>query len=447
MSTFLSPAQYNQAETEGLVPLCCRAIECFRPTVFAAVGFPFAISSMSELWRYTESMHEGIGLPQPMEDYLFTTILNGGLTEQEIDDTKRVTLALDDLARSIGRPVQYPIHSLLLAFNQLRHISCLVAPGSTVVEMGGGAGYLGVLLALRGYRYVATDVSQVFYILQSNLLSRLAPGGHIDLVDTRYGADDLRALKPGQAATVPWWRWAQRSTLSGLSIDLATSNHNLLEMHPRSRLYHLAAVRERLSPEGVGFIFEGWGDPSRYPRWMGVKDFSDHGYVLTHHDIRIHCFAPRERHAEGTVLRFPLPVEGGHPSAPAPAHATTETSSASFWEQAQRGLSNRAYAALMQGRTDVPQLSARLDRLEPAFDLHHQREAGFAIPDFSSENNSTSRAILAMRAAEKAKARRTLKDYKQCFGPDDISAEDDRFLAYVYRGTSLGRPWITTLPK
>jgi hypothetical protein len=392
MSTFLTPAQYNQAETDGLVPLCARAIECFRPTVFATVGYPFSVSNMAELWRYTECMHEGIGLPQPMDEYLMTTLLSGGITEQELEDTKRIKHALDDLANAIGRPIQYPVNSMLLAFNQARHIGCLVPPGSTVVEMGGGAGYLGALLALRGYRYIATDVSQVFYILQSNLLSRVAPEGHIDLVDPRRGADDLSVLTPGQAATVPWWRWAQRSTLAGSSIDLATSNHNLLEMDPVSRLYHLASVRERLSPDGVGFVFEGWGSPIRYPQWTGVKDFSDHGFVLAHHDIRIHCLAPGERHAEGTVLRFPLPLEGDRSA------------------------------------------------VDP-------NRAQFAPPDYSNEKNPISRAILSMRAREKAQAHLTLGDYKQCLGLDDISTEDDRFLAYVYRGTPLARPWTTTLPK
>jgi hypothetical protein len=40
-----------------------------------------------------------------------------------------------------------------------------------------------------------------------------------------------------------------------------------------------------------------------------------------------------------------------------------------------------------------------------------------------------------------------MQDYKDCFGLDEIWTEDDRFLAYVYRGTSLAHPWITTLPK
>jgi hypothetical protein len=357
---------------------------------------------------------------------------------------------------------------MLLAFNQARHIGCLVPPGSVIVEIGGGAGYLGALLALRGYRYIATDVSQVFYILQSHLLSRVAPQGHLDLVAPRYGADDLGALQPGQAATVPWWRWAQRSTLSCLSIDLATSNHNLLEMDPASRLYHLAAVRERLSPGGVGFVFEGWGSPIRYPRWTAVKDFADHGFVLAHHDIRIHCFAPQERHAEGTVLRFPLPLADDRPSPsvpppdrPSPSvpppvaeqHAPT-----SFWKKTQARLGGGTPGAVLDERPGLADLTARLGRLEPAVDQCRHRldrlehpadvnDAKFATPDYAPGTNPISRAIQAMRADETAMARLTLDDYKRCFQLDDTSTEDDRFLAYIHRGTSLARPWITTLPK
>jgi len=464
MSTFLSPAQYNEAEVEGLAPLCCRAIECFRPSQFAAVGYPFVINSMSELWRYTESMHEAIGLPQPMEEYLMATMLMGGLTEQEIEEAKRIKPALDDISRTIGRPVEYPVYSMFLAFNQARHISCLAASGSTVVELGGGAGYLGALLVLRGYRYIATDVAQAFYILQSNLLGRLSAGGVIDLVDKQHSADDLRTLKPGQAAMVPWWRWAQRSTLAGLSIDLVTSNHNLLEMHPRSRLYHLAAVRESLSPQGNGFVFEGWGD-GQYPRWTAVKDFSDHGFVLAHNDIRITCFAPKGRHAEG-VLCYPLSSEAGKQPEKSPAdegpsersgqaHTSNEVrgSAASFWQRASRRVLNVPSRADMDTRFSAlngallaqkAELSAQLDRIERPV---NQNELQFAAPYFANERNSISHAIMSMRTEEKSKARFRMEDYKNCFGFDEIRTEDDRFLAYVYRGTSLARPWVTTLPK
>ena len=473
--TFLSPAQYNQAEQEGLAPLCCRAIECFRPSQFAAVGFPFSIHSMSELWRYTEAMHEGIGLSQPMEEYLMTTLLAGGLTEQEIEEAKRVKQALDDLARSIGRPVEYPVYSMLLAFNQARHISCLAAPGSTIVEMGGGAGYLGTLLVMRGYRYIATDVSQALYILQSNLLARVAAAGSIDLVDTQYGADELRTLKPGQAAMVPWWRWALRSTRAGLSIDLATSNHNLLEMHQRSRPYHMAAVREHLSPDGCGFVFEGWGDPSRQPRWMAVKDFTDHGFDLLHNDIRIVYFAPRERQVAGTVMRYPLSLDDRAPSRRGTAGATpiarsgragggvASGSAASFWERVRRRLlSSKSHAGAEPGLSaiedellatraellaQVANLSARLDHLERSVPGTDENERQFATPDFAHDGNPISRAIMSMRAEEKSRARLTLQDYKNCFGLHDVWTEDDRFLAYVYRSAPLAHPWITTLPK
>jgi hypothetical protein len=309
-------------------------------------------------------------------------------------------------------------------------------------------------------------VAQAFYILQSNLLARLSAGGVVDLVDKQRGADELGRLQPGQAAMVPWWRWAQRSTLAGLSIDLATTNHNLLEMHPRSRLYHLAAVRERLSPQGIGFVFEGWGDPSRYPQWTAVKDFAAHGFVLAHNDIRIACFAPGERHAEDAVLRYPLPsgpgkqpeqssAAGGPGERPREAHPDAEArgSAASFWERALRRLFNKALGADVDARlgavksallAQIGEASARLDRIERAVD---QSEPRFAAPDFSSERNSISRAIMSMRAGEKSEARLTMQDYKDCFGLDEIWTEDDRFLAYVYRGTSLAHPWITTLPK
>src|SRR5690348_4608882 len=137
-----------------MIDLGCRAIECFRPAQFAAVGYPFAINFISELWKYTECMHDGFGLQEPLDRYLLREFLGGGFTNEEIEEAKKIRAALDDIERFIGRSCQRPTNALFLAFNQARHISALARPGSTIVELGGGSGYLGALLVLRGYRYV-----------------------------------------------------------------------------------------------------------------------------------------------------------------------------------------------------------------------------------------------------------------------------------------------------
>jgi hypothetical protein len=434
------PVEYDRAERDGIVSLGCRAIECFRPRTFAAVGYPFAISSIAELWKYTECMHEGIGFNQPLDHYVLAHFLRGGFTAQEGEEIERIKGALDDLGQLIGRPCQYPTTSLFLALNQARHISALAPPGSTVVELGGGAGYLGALLVQRGYRYVATDVSQAFYLLQSHLLARVAPEGRMDLLDEALGPDDLRGLEGGQAAMVPWWRWVAREIPASLSIDLVTSNHNLLEMHERSRLYHLAVAREHLSRDSAGFVFEGWGDPSLTPPWVAIKAFHEKGFALAHNDARITCFVPAgSPHARDGVLTYPFPRSsrpGPSARSPAPGEARTfRTRLAAMLIGAGRRLGGRVLRDLVRR-----EIESRLGSLAPASGPDPDAGA-FAAPEFRTPRNPLSRAILAMREREPVDVSAGLADYRRLMGRADLLTEDDRFLEYVFRGTALDRPW------
>jgi hypothetical protein len=445
MTNFISPEQYDKAEQEGLRSLACRTIECFRPWHFAAVGYPFKIDSIDELWKYTECMHDGMGFTEPMDKYLVSTLLAGGFTNQELEEVRSIKTALDDLSRSIGRPVEFPGNSMFLALNQARHISALAPPGATIVELGGGAGYLGALLTLRGYRYIATDVAQVFYILQCHLLGRLSRGRFIDLADPKLGSRDLQELQPGQAGMVPWWRWAQRKTFAGLSFDLATSNHNFLEMHPYCRLYHLSVIREALSPNATGIVFEGWGDPSRNPTWTAVKDFSDKGFVLAHNDNRITCFVPKHKYSNDVVLNYPLPFK---PSAPETVASAVSEERRTNMPKTWRRLTNavlRRLLADVDGRFNS--LSLRVDGALSKINAWNPNESYFAVPTFSHSDNPITQAIQLMRNEEGQKLQLRLEDYKKYSGANDLTTEDERFLAYSFRDTVLARPWVTTLPN
>jgi hypothetical protein len=430
------PDEYDSAERRGSVSLGCRAIECFRPRQFAAIGYPFAISSVAELWKYTECMHEGIGFTQPLIPYVFRHFLRGGFTGQEYQEITRIKGALDDLGQLIGRACQYPTTSLFLALSQARHISALAAPGSTVVELGGGAGYLGALLVLRGYRYVATDVAQAFYLLQSHLLRRVAPGGCLDLLDEALGPGDLRGLAGGQAAMVPWWRWVDRAIPGALSVDLVTSNHNLLEMHEHSRLYHLAVARDRLTRDSAGFVFEGWGSPLLTPQWNAVKAFHEKGFALAHNDQRITCFVPRDSpHARDGVLAYPLrPPAPPAPAAAASAAPTITARVAARLRRAGRRLGGGVVRDLIRS-----EIESRLASRPPAPGLDPNAVA-FAAPEFHDPRNALSRAILAMRDREAADVRFGFEDYRRWMGGTGLTSEDDRFLAYIFRGTALERP-------
>lgn len=378
MDLFPLPADYADAERKGMVDLGCRAIEMFRPFHFGIAGYPFSVNSIEEIWKYTECMHDGFGIEGPIDDYIVSNFLRGGFTNEEFELIKKIVAVVDELGKDIGKTCQVPTNTLYYALNHARHIRALAPPGSLVVELGGGAGYLGALLVLMGYRYVGSDISQAFYLLQSQLLDRVSQGGCINLVDGNDALARLASLKPGQAAQIPWWQWCRPEIPKSLAVDVVASNHNILEMHPFCFLYHLSVMRDALTPNSVGFVFEGWGDPSNNPTWKAVQSFANKGFVMTHNDRRITCFTPEKSSnaAEG-VMRY------------TPGHG----------------------------------------------------DAHYATPEFSDARNPLSKAIQQMRKKELLQINLGLPDYKALLNRNNLATVDERYLAYIFRDTVWARPW------
>lgn len=378
MGLFPLPADYAEAERKGMVDLGCRAIEMFRPFHFGIAGYPFSVNSIEEIWKYTECMHDGFGIDGPIDDYIVSNFLRGGFTNEEFELIKKIVGVVEGLGKDIGKTCQVPTNTLYYALNHARHIRALAPPGSLVVELGGGAGYLGALLVLMGYRYVGSDISQAFYLLQSQLLDRVSDGGCINLVDGKDALSRLASLKPGQAAQIPWWQWSRPEIPTSLAVDVVASNHNILEMHPFCFLYHLSVMRDALKPNSVGFVFEGWGDPSNNPTWKAVQSFANKGFVMAHNDRRITCFTPEKSSnaAEG-VMRY------------TPGHG----------------------------------------------------DAHYATPEFGDARNPLSKAIQQMRKKELLQINLGLPDYKAFLNRNNLATVDERYLAYIFRDTVWARPW------
>jgi antitoxin (DNA-binding transcriptional repressor) of toxin-antitoxin stability system len=379
MALFPLPVDYSNAEKKGMVDSGNRAIEMFRPFHFGIAGYPFSINSIEELWKYTECMHDGFGIEGPIDDYIVSNFLRGGFTAEEFGHIKTIVAAVEDLGKALGKTCQVPTNTLFYALNHARHIRALAPPGSTVVELGGGAGYLGALLVLMGYRYVGSDISQAFYLLQSQLLDRVSKGGCVNLVDDTDAKARLAALQPGQAAQIPWWQWARPEIPRSLAVDVVTSNHNILEMHPFCFLYHVSVLRDALTPNSVGFVFEGWGDPSNNPTWKAVQSLANKGFVMAHNDRRITCFThDKSPYSREGVMRY---APGG------------------------------------------------------AGDAH------YATPEFSDPSNPLSKAIVDMRKKELLQIAHSLDDYKTFLNRKNLATVDERYLAYIFRDTVWARPW------
>ena len=277
----LNAATYNKAEEAASHLLPNRIIECCQPAGFNSEGYPTRVFSNQALWRYVDVMHEG-RLAGTFKD-----ILGGGVTEEEIDLMREVSQKVSQFSEELyGRKV-VPKDALARALNIYRHIKILYPNGkATILEIGSGSGYIGALLSLAGYTYLATDIAQSFYLFQNHLMNAITPGKCIELADDFKSLRDLGEVPAGWSLHIPWWKFVCPQPNFSLAVDLVTANHCLCEMHPRALSYTLKTAAGLLANRGseTCFLFEGWGSTARNPIWSVNKQFSELGLGIAHSD-------------------------------------------------------------------------------------------------------------------------------------------------------------------
>ncbi|MDA8231389.1 MAG: hypothetical protein M0006_08620 [Magnetospirillum sp.] len=308
----LTPQHYDQAEDEAAIHLSNRLIMVFQPELFQHGGFPSRVDRIEALWRFADTMHDG------RWESTFREMLMGGLTDEEFELMREIARVAANLTGKHYARRIVPTDSLARAMNVFRHIRYIHPdPNATIFEVGPGSGYLGALLALAGYRYVSTDVTQALYLYQSHLMSELLPGRMIELATDPRSMADFDSLEPGTALHVPWWKWASPHPDFRLKANLVTANHCLCELHDWALAYTLKVSANMLSadPEGA-FLFEGWGSTALHPMWAVSKEFADNGFGIAHNDILACVYVRGDGGGMANGLRFPLHRALLNPPAP-----------------------------------------------------------------------------------------------------------------------------------
>jgi hypothetical protein len=235
-------ARYGAAEQAGRAKVPNLAIQAFSLEVFQAIGYPHRISSSRELWRYHDVMQDG-----RLEQNLG---LLGSAMDGEVDLVQRAADAIVDFSFSVfgfasaGKDM---LSRAVYQYSLLASVLDGVPRPWTILEVGPGCGYLGVLLGLAGHRYIALEASQAFWVHQSALLQHVFGEEYSDgLVEDRRRISHLA-----------WWDFcSEGSTLPQLTA--CTANHMLGEMNP-SGLIHLTRKLYGSQTDGFQLLAEDLG--------------------------------------------------------------------------------------------------------------------------------------------------------------------------------------------
>lgn len=285
----LSVGVYDNNEAEAIERTCNRVIQAFGAANFSSVGYPTRVKTDAALFRYIDCMQE----TRLERDFLHFL---EGVTRDEYQLLKEAISITAAYSRERFSRVVAPRGALIRSINMMRHIEYVYGDERPCVfEIGPGSGYLGLLLQMKGYPYAATDITQGYYLHQSNLWE-FANGGRIEelaLADADY-VFDFDDIKPNVPVHVPWWHMADM-LLSNRCVrpSLITCNHAFAEMNKLGLAFYVALAFKALenSRHAPTVMFEDMGE--EHIPYVGVFDrFLGRGFRLCINDERVTTFVP-----------------------------------------------------------------------------------------------------------------------------------------------------------
>ncbi len=272
----LDIATYKKNEIAGSLQLGARAVQSFAPVTFEHIGYPSRVTDESQILWYLDAMHEDCDQPAVVyaDEFLVST--------DEMELINEVGDLIEELTEEqFGnriRPWVSPLFSLQM-FRVIQSISEFTGQKASVFEMGPGSGYLGALLIRAGHRYISTDVAEGFYLWQSRMFEKLAPGEFTEMAED----DDFSALEdPGSRVVhVPWWRHASYYKFGcPFSVSTVVADHALGEMTNLGMQYAIKSGLDMLVGAGLRtFITTSIGMPNVSELSTIIVEFYSKGYL------------------------------------------------------------------------------------------------------------------------------------------------------------------------
>lgn len=130
-------------------------MRAFTPITFRNLGFNTEIKSKDELWKYIDTQHEG-------RYFENMALLGGGITESEFELLQEAVDICMKFTKTIGKEL-IPINALtrsLISYRAINSYYTSLNKAPSVLEIGAGSGYLGLLCGISGWWYSSLDVTK-----------------------------------------------------------------------------------------------------------------------------------------------------------------------------------------------------------------------------------------------------------------------------------------------
>ena len=233
---------YNKAEIKGLQYLTNSAIMSFYPYYWSKSGFPTKIYSFNELWRYHDTMQD--------ERYLWNKncIKNCRVKSEDLRLLEEVKNKIYKFSCDFDFPYKSPgVNALTRAFYQylrIKEITDINQKETSILEVGPGCGYLGIFLALSGYKYIAIECVQAYFIYQSSLWNYIFKDDYNNGI-SKFKSQNIRHIV--------WWEF-NKLNFKMPKFDIFTANHVFAEMHPLALNRFLKVFQSCSNDKCIGFI-------------------------------------------------------------------------------------------------------------------------------------------------------------------------------------------------
>lgn len=146
-----------------------------------------------------------------------------GLRPEEFDILKKITLEVSKITKNLGNENNVK-SSLISAIYQKRVFESFFDNNSKVLEVGGGSGYLSLLLALNNYKISLYDVTEGYYLFQNLLFENFG-------INNELAEDDLKFTnEKGKINHIPWWEFRNLNE-QDVKIDVIMVNNAICEFN------------------------------------------------------------------------------------------------------------------------------------------------------------------------------------------------------------------------